>query len=471
VELITGVPARSLQAAAEAIGTTPTLVSTVLQGVYQSNQATAAAVQVNNIHLIRGLIGTPGSTVFQMNGQPTAQNTRECGANGELVAFRNWQNPTHVKDIARIWNVDPQDLPDYAPPTHAMQIFRYAEEGSLRMLWIVGTNPAVSLPELKRIRQTLSQRSLFLVCQDAFLTETANMADVVLPAAMWGEKTGCFTNADRTVHISLQAIQPPGEARSDLDIFLDYARRMDFRDKDKMPLIKWQDPETAFEAFKDATRGRPCDYTGLSYEKLREGSGIQWPCTDQSPNGTPRLYSDGIFNTSSEVCELHGHDLTTAAPKTPETYKAHDPAGRAVIKAADYSPPTEMPEPQYPFMLTTGRVVYHWHTRTKTGRSPELNAAEPDVFVEIARDDAAALGISDADLVAIRSRRGEVRAKARLSELVRGHLFLPFHYGYWDQPTNDHRRAANELTITGWDPISKQPRFKFAAVRIDKVED
>jgi anaerobic selenocysteine-containing dehydrogenase len=438
--------------------------------VYQSNQATAAAVQVNNIHLTRGLIGKPGSTVFQMNGQPTAQNTRECGANGELVGFRNWQNAAQVKDIARIWNVDPQDLPDYAPPTHAMQIFRYAEEGSLRMLWVVGTNPAVSLPELGRIRQIMSQRNLFVVCQDAFLTETANMADVVLPAAIWGEKTGCFTNPDRTVHISHKAIQPPGEARSDLDIFLDYARRMDFRDKDKMPLIKWRDSESAFEAFKKATRGQPCDYTGLSYEKLSGGSGIQWPCTDQSPNGTSRLYTDAIFNTSSESCELYGHDLTTGAPKTPEDHKAHNPAGRAVIKAAEYSPPTEIPDTQYPFMLTTGRVVYHWHTRTKTARSPELNAAEPDVFVEISSDDAAALGIGEGDLVNIRSRRGEVRAKARFAGLVRGHLFLPFHYGYWDQPNDDHRRAANELTITGWDPISKQPHFKFAAVRIEKVE-
>jgi ferredoxin-nitrate reductase len=470
VEQITGVSVKELESAAEVIGATPTLVSTVLQGVYQSNQATAAAVQVNNIHLIRGLIGKPGSTVFQMNGQPTAQNTRECGANGELVGFRNWQNAAHVKDIARIWNVDPQNLPDYAPPTHAMQIFRYAEEGSLRMLWIVGTNPAVSLPELGRIRQILSQRNLFVVCQDAFLTETANMADVVLPAAIWGEKTGSFTNADRTVHISHKAIQAPGEARSDLDIFLDYARRMDFRDKDQMPLIKWQDSESAFEAFKKATRGQPCDYTGLSYEKLSSGSGIQWPCTDQSPDGTSRLYTDASFNTSSESCELYGHDLTTGAPKAPEEHKAQNPAGRAVIKAAEYSPPTEIPDTQYPFMLTTGRVVYHWHTRTKTARSPELNAAEPDVFVEISSDDAATLGISEGDLVDIRSRRGELRAKARLGWLVRGHVFLPFHYGYWDRPNDDHRRAANELTVTGWDPISKQPHFKFAAVRIEKVE-
>jgi anaerobic selenocysteine-containing dehydrogenase len=307
VEQITGVPRHLLQQASEIIGTSPTLVSTVLQGVYQSMQATAAAIQVNNIHLIRGLIGKPGSTVFQMNGQPTAQNTRECGANGELVALRNWQNPNHVAEIGRVWNVLPQDLPDYVPPTHAMQIFRYAEEGSLRMLWIVGTNPAVSLPELARIRQILSQRGLFVVVQDAFLSETAEYADVVLPAAIWGEKTGCFTNADRTVHISHEAIHPPGEARADLDIFLDYAAKMDFRDKDGKPLVKWHDAESAFEAFKEITSGRPCDYTGLSYAKLSAGSGIQWPCNDSAPHGTARLYTDGRFNTSAEYCELYGH--------------------------------------------------------------------------------------------------------------------------------------------------------------------
>jgi len=470
VERITGVPKRNLEHAAELIGTTPTLVSTVLQGVYQSMQATAAAIQVNNLHLIRGLIGKPGSTVFQMNGQPTAQNTRECGANGELVAFRNWQNPEHVKEIAQIWNVDPGKLPDYAPPTHAMQMFRYAEEGSLRMIWIIGTNPAVSLPELARIRHILSQRSLFVVAQDAFLTETAELADVVLPAAIWGEKTGCFTNADRTVHISHRAIDPPGAARSDLEIFIDYANRMDFRDKDGNALLKWRDAEGAFEAFKQATRGRPCDYTGLTYEKLSSGSGIQWPCNAENPNGTARLYTDGVFNTSARYCELYGHDLMTGGAHTPEKYRANDPAGRAVIKAADYLAPTEAPDAEYPFMLTTGRVVYHWHTRTKTGRSPELNAAAPDVFLEISAKDAGAMGIRQGDRIEITSRRGRVRATAKFADIADSHVFLPFHYGYWDDGKADHSRAANELTITGWDPISKQPHFKFAAVRIEKIE-
>jgi anaerobic selenocysteine-containing dehydrogenase len=196
---ICDVPAALIREAAELLGTAERLLSTVLQGVYQSHQATAAAVQINNLHLIRGMLGRPGAGVLQMNGQPTAQNTRECGADGDLPGFRNWQNDSHVADLARVWNVEPKAIPHYALPTHAMQMFRYAEQGSIRMLWISGTNPAVSLPELSRIRSILAQERLFVVAQDLFLTETAQLADVVLPAATWGEKTGTFTNADRTV--------------------------------------------------------------------------------------------------------------------------------------------------------------------------------------------------------------------------------------------------------------------------------
>lgn len=464
---MTGVPVKQLEAAAEILGTTPTLVSTVLQGVYQSMQATASAVQVNNLHLIRGLIGKPGSTVFQMNGQPTAQNTRECGANGELVAFRNFKNPDHVADLARIWNVEPDVIPHHLPPTHAMKIFRYAEEGSIKMLWIICTNPAVSLPELKRIRAILGKDDLFVVVQEAFLTETAALADVVLPAAIWGEKTGCFTNADRTVHISHKAIEPPGEARPDLDIFLDYARRMDFRDKDGAPLIKWRTPEEAFAAFKEVTRGRPCDYTGLSYEKLSQGSGIQWPCNEQYPEGKERLYADGVFNTSADYCEIYGHDIMTGAEVPPEQYRADDPKGRAVIKAADYVPPVEQPDEDYPLWLTTGRVVYHFHTRTKTARSAALDLAAPDAFVQIAEADAADYEINEGNMVEVETRRGKVQAPARVGDIEPGHVFIPFHYGYWDH--EGQPRAANELTITAWDPVSKQPHFKFAAARIRKL--
>ncbi|MEY2562853.1 MAG: hypothetical protein QOH88_1046 [Verrucomicrobiota bacterium] len=467
VSELTHISVSDLAKAADILGTTPTLVSTLLQGVYQSMQATASAVQVNNLHLIRGLIGKPGCTVFQMNGQPTAQNARECGANGELVAFRNWNNKAHVADLARVWNVPPESLPTATPPTHAMKIFQLAEQGSLRMLWIIGTNPAVSMPELRRIRTILQKKELFVIVQDAFMTETAELADLVLPTALWGERTGTMTNADRTVHISHKAIDPPGEARSDLDILLDFARRMDFRDKDGQPLLKWHDPETAFEAWKEATRGQPCDYTGLTYEKLSRGSGIQWPCNEASPEGTERLYTDGIFNTAADYCEIYGHDLITGAEITEKEYRAADPKGRAIIKAADYVPPPEMPDEEYPFWYTTGRLVYHFHTRTKTGRVQELNDAAPEAFVQISAQDAKALGAVDGDLLEVESRRGKLRAAARIGEIEPGCVFVPFHYGYWDAV--DEPRAANELTLTGWDPVSKQPFFKFAAVRIKKV--
>ena len=234
-----------IQRAAELVGTARRLLSTVLQGFYQSNQATAAAVAVNNLHLLRGMIGRPGAGILQMNGQPTAQNTRETGADGDLPGFRNWSNPHHVRELACLWNVEPATIPHWSPPTHAMQIWRYAEQGSIKLLWISGTNPAVSLPDLARIRRILARPDLFVVVQDIFRTETAEFADVVLPAATWGEKTGTFTNADRTVHLSEKAVDPPGEARADLDIFLDYARRMDFRDRAGAPLIGWTDPESA----------------------------------------------------------------------------------------------------------------------------------------------------------------------------------------------------------------------------------
>lgn len=472
---ICDVPARKIAEAAEILGGAERLLSTVLQGVYQSHQATAAACQVNNLQLIRGMLGRPGCGVLQMNGQPTAQNTRECGANGDLPGFRNWENDAHVADLARVWNVEPSRIPHYAPPTPAMQIFRYAEQGSIRMLWISGTNPAVSLPELDRIRGILGQERLFTVVQDLYLTETAQLADVVLPAATWGEKTGTFTNADRTVHLSDKAVDPPGDARPDLDILLDYARRMDFRDKDDRPLVPWHDAESAFEAWKECSRGRPCDYTGLTYERLRGASGIQWPCTREAPDGTERLYTEGVTWAAPDVCETYGRDLVTGASVSETEYRALNPDGRAVLKAAEYLSPHETTDDEYPLQLNTGRTLYHFHTRTKTGRTPQLNAAAPEVWVELSAGEALRYGVAEGDLVEVTSPRGSVRGRLRITGIRDGMVFLPFHYGYWDTPEGDHPgkdggRAANETTVTDWDPVSKQPLFKTAAARLTLVE-
>ncbi|MCV7028583.1 molybdopterin oxidoreductase family protein [Mycobacterium sherrisii] len=467
---ICGVRADDIREAARLLGTAKRLLSTVLQGFYQSHQATAAAVQVNNIHLLRGMLGKPGCGVLQMNGQPTAENTRECGADGDLAGFRNWANDDHIADLAKLWNIEPRQIPHYAPPTHAMQMFRYAEEGSLRMLWVTATNPAVSLPELARIREILAQQRLFLIVQDIFMTETAELADVVLPAAAWGEKTGTFTNADRTVHLSEKAVEPPGSARSDLDIFLDYARRMDFRDKDGQPFPPWTDPESTFEAWKKCSAGRPCDYTGLSYAKLRGRNGIQWPCNDEHPDGTERLYADGRFWSAPDYCEAYGKDLITGAPLEPTEYRAMNPYAKAIIKAAQYIPAHEPPTQDHPYALITGRTVYHFHTRTKTARAQQLQQSAPDVWAEISEVDARRLGVADGECVTISTPRGSVTCPARIGGMRPGVIFLPFHYGYWDTGSGTgHHRAANELTITDWDPVSKQPLYKTAAAQLRKA--
>jgi anaerobic selenocysteine-containing dehydrogenase len=465
------VPAEQIREAARIIGTAERLLSTVLQGFYQSHQATAAAVGVNNINVVRGMLGKPGCGILQMNGQPTAQNTREAGADGDLPGFRNWSNDAHVAELARIWNIEQLQIPHYAPPTHAMSMFRYAEEGSIRFMYVTATNPAVSLPEISRIREILAQERLFLVVQDIFLSETAQLADVVLPAATWGEKTGTFTNADRTVHLSEKAVEPPGEARPDLDILIDFAHRLGLEDKDGGPLVKWSDPEGAFEGWKECSRGRPCDYSGLSYDKLRGGSGIQWPCTEEHPDGTERIYVDGQFWAQPDYCESYGRDLVTGAPVEATEYKALNPTGRAVLKAPEYLPPHELPSQEFPFQLITGRTLYQFHTRTKTGRTAQLHRAAPDVWVEMAASDAADRGFAEGDLLEVSTPRGRVRAKVRISGIRPGVLFLPFHYGYWDagDRSADHDRAANELTMTDWDPVSKQPIFKTAAAAVQRL--
>ncbi len=470
---ICGVEAEKIREAARILGTSERLLSTALQGVYQSHQATAAACGINNINLLRGMLGKPGCGVLQFNGQPTAQNTRETGANGDLPAFRNWDNKEHVRELADLWNVDPMKIPHWAPPTHAMQIWRYAEQGSIEFLWISCTNPAVSLPELRRIRSILEKEDLFVVEQDILLTDTADLADEDLPAATWGQKTGTNTNTDRTVHLSEAGVQPPGETKHDLDIFLEYAKRMDFRDKDAQPLIKWEHPEEAFEAWKECTRGRPCDYTGITYEKLRGGSGVQWPCNEEHADGTERLYVGADLITRSPDCETYGHDLLTGAVNSEADHRAIGPEGRAFLKAAPYTPPHEGPGEEYPFRLNTGRTIYHFHTRTKTARAPQLQNAAPEAWIEISPSDAESLGVSEGDTVRVESPRGRMEAKARISGIRDGVVFAPFHYGYFDQEGDDapdgHARAANELTITEWDPVSKQPLFKAGAVKVTKV--
>jgi len=365
-----------------------------------------------------------------------------------------------VRELADLWNVDVDVIPHWAPPTHALQLFRYAEQGSIGFLWIAGTNPAVSMPELSRIRRILGGEQTFVVVNDAYRTETTELADVVLPAALWGERTGCYTNVDRTVHLSHKAVEPPGQARSDLDIWVDYARRMGFTDRDGAQLPAWSQPEEAFEAWKLATVGRPCDYSGMSYDLLTGGSGVQWPCNDANPAGTERLYTDGDFPSRTQVCETYGHDLLTGAAVSYTQHAAKRLDGRATFKTAPYTQAPETPDEAHPYRLSTGRTAYHFHTRTKTARTPQLQAAAPQMWFEMSVADASREGLTEGDLVRVHNDRGFVQAPLRVAGGRDGLVFAPFHYG---------ESAANELTLTTWDPVRKQPAFKVASVAVELV--
>ncbi|KAK5550360.1 hypothetical protein LTR46_011637 [Exophiala xenobiotica] len=390
VSRITGVPQKDIRAAADILGRSKSLLSTALQRVYQSNQATASACAIKNINLLLGHIGRPGAGIYQMNGQPTAQNDRETGCDGEVSGFRNYQNADQMRELADLWNIEYEKLPFWNQPTHIENMLKFIADGSIQMFWINGTNPLVSLPNLQTVRDLLTSEDLFAVAQDIFPNETTAIADVVLPAAAQGEKTGSFTNIDRTVHLSQKAVAP-GEVKSDFEIFCDFSKRMGFRDKDGKPLISWTDPSEAFEAWKKMSTGRPCDYSGLSY---REAHWWFW-------------HSVALHR------ETYGHDLETWAPYTKEQYAAWNPAGRAILKPCHYMPELEAVNDDYPLQLSTGRPPLHFHTRTKTGRTPELQRADPEPYVQIDEKDAKKLGVNEGDLVVVESRRGKVGVEAR----------------------------------------------------------
>jgi anaerobic selenocysteine-containing dehydrogenase len=463
VESICGVPASALRQAAEWIGRSRSTVTTCLQGVYQSNQATAAACTVNSMHLLMGKIGRPGSAPLQFAGQPSSMNTRETGADGTYPSYLNWEDPRHMRLLAKRWNVPVELLGK--KPVGTPEIFDLCERGYVKVLWSICTNPAVSMTDRTRQLRTLS--GVFLVVQDCFAdTETAQLADVVLPSAMWGEKTGCMTNAERRCTLLRKAVDPPGEARADLDIFLDFAERSHLTDADGQPLIRYRDAEGAFDEWRAISRGCIPDYSGMSYARLAETGGLQWPCTAERPQGTVRLYEDHRFPTRWTVSESFEKDLETGHEHTLLEYRSRrDPKGRAVLVAADYQPPIDLTDDEFPLIAISGRQVYHWHTRTKTGRARALHDAAPSVFVSINGHDASRLGIADGDPVRVVSRRGALVAPAKVGDVVPpGVLFVPFHYGELGE-----EHAANNLMPKSWDPVSKQPIQKLAAVRVERL--
>lgn len=445
---ITGIPAEKIREVALAFGRAPSVTTVYSQGVNQSMSAADSVTLINNLHLITGKIGKPGSAPFSLTGQATAMSSREVGGTAFLPGFRNPNNPANREEVAKFWGVNTSKIP--TETRDIMKMMELIEQGELNFLWTMGTNPAVSLPDQGYVRKQLDK--VFLVVQDIYYPmETASYADIFLPAAQWGEKTGTYTNSERRVNVGYKAVEPPGDGKSDFDILLEVAKRLGAGE-----LFPWQNTEEAFEEWKLLSKGRPNDMSGMTYQRLVKAGGLPWPCPTEGHPGEARLYSDGRYHTHPEFSQQYG--------------PFNNEQNRAKLWAVEYQLPPEAPDVEYPFWLNTGRMIEHFHTRTKTKRIPELHCLADEGFVEVNPEDAKKLGLSDGEKVRITSRRGWIEVKTLIKNTVsQGQLFIPFHFGDLDPDEKHLKQAVNHLTLNWVDPISKQPIFKIAACKIEKI--
>jgi assimilatory nitrate reductase catalytic subunit len=402
-------------------------------GVNQSHQAVRTAQAIINICLITGNIGRPGTGPNSITGQANAMGSRLFSNTTSLFAGYSFTKPEDRETIAGILGIPEERIPrQNSLPYH--RILEKARAGEIKALWIIATNPAHSWINKSEFFEAVKNVD-FLVVQDLYdTTETAQVADLLLPAAGSGEKDGSFINSERRIGIVQKVMDPPGEAKSDFDIFRGIADAWGCGEL----LSEWSSPESVFEILQRTSRGRPCDITGIrGYEELRQNGGIQWPYPEEArPEGEERrLFADGRFFTDT---------------------------GRAKLLFEDPVPMPEAPDEDYPYLLLTGRgTVAQWHTQTRTGKVAMLRKLyREECFVEIHPDDARVLGIEEGNSVRVASRRAESVMNAKVDEAVKpGQLFIPMHY-----------REANWLTYPAFDPYSFEPAYKAAAVRIEKAE-
>ena len=442
-----GVSVEDLHTAARWFAQSAATLSLYCMGLNQSSSGSAKNAALINLHLATGQIGKPGAGPFSLTGQPNAMGGREVGAMATLLpGHRDPAHEPHRAEIARLWGVDA--LPD-RPGLTATEMFEAAADGRLKALWIACTNPAQSMPDQALVRRAL-ERAEFVIVQEAFATAAScDFADLLLPAASWGEKEGTVTNSERRISRVRAAVPPAGQARPDWLIARDIGRRLEARLRPGKPsLFGFETPEQAWLEHRESTRGRDLDITGLSYSLLDEIGPQQWPMPEGADEGQARLYPYGMFAT---------------------------PDGRARFAADPWWPVAEPRSLRYPFSLSTGRLRDQWHGMTRTGTLGRLFGHAPEPAVELHPDDLAALGLRPGELVRVSSARGAIVLPAQAApELGRQQAFVAMHWGseVLSGRDADGRPLAgvNALTTPASCPLSKQPELKHCAVRIDKSD-
>jgi len=433
---LTGLSPEIIVTAALRFGRAGAAMSLWSMGVNQSHVGTDKNAAIINLHLATGQIGRPGAGPFSLTGQPNAMGGRETGGLAHLLpGYRLVADAAARAVVERHWAIPARRLPA-TPGRSALEIFEGLASGAVRAVWIMCTNPAASMPDLDLVEKALRQADLVVV-QDAYHpTETTRFADVLLPAAQWPEKDGVMTNSERRLTYLPKLVEPPGEALPDTVILTRFAHEMGWKEA-----FQFASTAEVFDELAALTAGTVCDYSGLSHDRLRRDGPLQWPVPAPDHPGTERLYEDGRFPT---------------------------PNGRARLVAVEHDEPLEPVDASFPLTLTTGRVRDHWHTLTRTSKSPALRSRTPEPILEVNLRDAQRAGIQDGAFVEITSRRGKAVAQCRVSAAIReGTCFLPFHWGR----QAGFYKSANNLTLSGRDPISQQPELKACAVRLRRVAE
>ena len=433
---ICGVDADDIVRAAKLFATSKATLSLYCQGLNQSVQGTHKNAALINLHLATAQIGKPGAAPFSLTGQPNAMGGREVGGLANLLsAHRDMANPDHRAEVAKLWGVE--DVPSQ-PGKTAVEMFEAVRSGQIKALWIACTNPAQSMPNLNLINEALNVAE-FVVVQEAFReTETTAYADVLLPATTWGEKEGTVTNSERCISRVLQAVPPAGEARHDWQIVVDFAQRLAAR-LNKPDLLNFSSTEAIFDEHRATTIGRDLDIGGLSYAVLEKQGPQQWPMPQGATQGKPRLYTDGIFPTAT---------------------------GKAKFVNARYVPVAEDINASYPLHLNSGRLRDQWHGMSRTGTVGRLFSHVEEPLVSMNAADMARRGLSDGDIVQVSSRRGKLTLRVEATEEMRaGQTFIPMHWG----SRYMSGLGVNVLMSNAYDPISKQPELKHAAIQVAKL--
>jgi ferredoxin-nitrate reductase len=429
-----GITAADVELAATYWAESQRVLSMWSMGLNQSSEGTAKVRTLINLHLMTGQIGQPGAGPFSLTGQPNAMGGREAGGLSHLLpGYRFTNNPQHRQEVEQFWGLPPGRIAAH-PGRTVWDMIEGLETGDVGLFWVVATNPAVSLPDLERVKAAL-RKSAFTISQDCYHpTEMAAFAHLLLPAAQWSEKTGTMTNSERRVTLCPKFRTPPGEARSDWAIFAEVGRRLGFGRE-----FSFNGSAEVYAEFVRLTKGQPCDQSGLSHALLAQQGATQWPAPKgQVPAITDqlRLYTDRRFASKN---------------------------GRAQFAAYHSRGLAEPPSAAFPYVLTSGRLYGHWHTMSRTGRVEKTMKMHPNPFIEVHPRDAKALNLQEGDWVEVQSRRGRARFPTKITRgIAPGTVFVPMHWGaLWAD-----QAEANALTHPMACPESKQPELKACAVQL-----